>query len=58
MPTDVTAFEIIGGNHGNFGNYGEQQGDGTATISASEQQAVTAEKISELWKGKNNETGK
>ncbi|HEY5537496.1 MAG TPA: alpha/beta hydrolase [Acetobacterium sp.] len=49
MPTDVTYHEIVGGNHGNFGNYGEQQGDGTATISASEQQAITAERIKELW---------
>lgn len=52
MPTGVTYHEIVGGNHGNFGNYGEQQGDGTATISASEQQAITAEKIKEILGGK------
>lgn len=58
MPAEVTTLEISGGNHGNFGNYGEQQGDGIATISASEQQAITAEKINELWREKNDETGK
>ena len=32
-------IEIIGGNHAQFGNYGTQKGDGTATISAEEQQS-------------------
>lgn len=26
-------YEIVGGNHAQFGDYGEQEGDGTATIS-------------------------
>ena len=30
-----------GGNHAQFGNYGEQKGDGKATISAEEQQRQT-----------------
>ena len=30
-----------GGNHSQFGNYGEQKGDGKATISAEEQQRQT-----------------
>jgi len=37
-------LEIQGGNHAYFGNYGEQAGDGAASISREEQQtqAVTA----------------
>ena len=30
-----------GGNHAQFGNYGEQKGDGKATITATEQQEQT-----------------
>lgn len=33
------SFEIKGGNHAQFGNYGPQKGDGTATITAQAQQA-------------------
>jgi len=32
-------LEISGGNHAYFGNYGEQEGDGTASISREDQQA-------------------
>ena len=39
---------IEGGNHAQFGNYGAQVGDGTATISAEEQQSITVEKIDEF----------
>jgi dienelactone hydrolase len=43
LPADTTFVEIAGGNHAGFGWYGEQDGDGTATISRAEQQAqVTA----------------
>jgi hypothetical protein len=38
-------IEIQGGNHAYFGNYGEQKGDGTATITREHQQRVTAEAI-------------
>ena len=38
-------LEISGGNHAYFGNYGEQEGDGQASISREEQQAITVEKI-------------
>lgn len=38
-------YIIEGGNHAYFGNYGEQKGDGTATISREEQQRITAELI-------------
>lgn len=43
--------EIAGGNHAQFGNYGAQKGDGTATISADEQQTTTAYKISDFIAG-------
>ncbi len=42
---DRTFFEIEGGNHAYFGDYGEQGGDGQATISRQEQQEITVEKI-------------
>jgi pimeloyl-ACP methyl ester carboxylesterase len=43
LPPDTTFVKIAGGNHAGFGWYGEQDGDGTATISRAEQQAqVTA----------------
>ena len=35
-------YEIEGGNHALFGSYGEQKGDGTATITPAEQWAETA----------------
>ncbi len=51
MPVNVSYHEISGGNHSGFGNYGKQAGDGTAAISAAEQQAITVTKIIEIWKG-------
>ena len=36
---------ILGGNHAQFGNYGLQKGDGTATITRDEQQDLTVQKI-------------
>lgn len=44
-PSDSAELVIDGGNHAQFGNYGVQSGDGTAGISAAEQQAMTAERI-------------
>ncbi len=38
LPPDTTFVEIEGGNHAQFGSYGEQAGDGEATISPTEQQ--------------------
>lgn len=38
-------IEIDGGNHANFGYYGEQKGDGIATITREEQQEYTAKEI-------------
>lgn len=51
MPSATTLYEITGGNHSSFGNYGQQAGDGIASISSAEQQAITVEKILEIWKG-------
>ena len=41
VPTDTHWVPIQGGNHAQFGSYGLQPGDGTATISAEEQRAQT-----------------
>lgn len=51
MPDDAIYHQITGGNHSGFGNYGAQAGDGMATLSAAQQQAVTVAKIIEIWKG-------
>ena len=45
LPDDSAAYVIEGGNHAQFGNYGIQDGDGIALISAEEQQRRTAELI-------------
>lgn len=37
LPQSVIEHEIEGGNHAQFGNYGNQKGDGEATISAYQQ---------------------
>ena len=42
---DTKELVIEGGNHGQFASYGEQAGDGEATISAQEQQQITADEI-------------
>ena len=46
-PADSTEKIIEGGSHAQFGAYGEQKGDGTASISATEQWDITAETIIE-----------
>lgn len=38
LPFDTTYIEITGGNHAGFGWYGPQNGDGSASISKTEQQ--------------------
>lgn len=48
MPEDYTEVCIEGGNHAWFGTYGEQDGDGEATISREEQQAQTVDVILDL----------
>ena len=48
MPKYYNEYEIPGGNHAQFGNYGPQKGDGEASVSAAEQQRIAADKIL-LW---------
>ena len=45
---DTTEYIINGGNHANFGYYGEQSGDNKSVISREEQQQLTIEKIIEF----------
>lgn len=45
MPADFTEYVIAGGNHAQYGDYGVQKGDGTATITAEEQRNIVVEKI-------------
>ena len=45
LASDVTEILIEGGNHAQFGNYGEQSKDKQARISAEEQWRETAEQI-------------
>ena len=48
FPKSAREIVIQGGNHGGFGFYGAQEGDGTATISNEEQTTKTAELIAEF----------
>ena len=43
LPADTNYVNIEGGNHAQFGDYGLQSGDGTATIPAQEQWNITAQ---------------
>ncbi len=45
LPSDMTEVVIDGGNHAYFGMYGEQDGDGVATITPEEQITVTVTAI-------------
>lgn len=45
LPEGFTELVIEGGNHAYFGMYGEQDGDGTATVSPAEQIRLTAEAV-------------
>lgn len=45
LPADLTEIEIQGGCHAYFGMYGEQDGDGIATMAAEQQITLTAEYI-------------
>ncbi len=45
LPEDTEFDEIVGGNHGQFGWYGEQPGDGEAEISREEQQKIVNNRI-------------
>lgn len=43
LPDSINTFVIPGGNHAGFGFYGEQKGDGVASLSKEEQIASTVE---------------
>lgn len=45
LPSDTTYVEIEGGNHAQFGDYGNQKGDKKADISEKEQTVATEEVI-------------
>lgn len=45
LPSDLVEYVIEGGNHAYFGTYGEQKGDGKATVTNKEQVEITANKI-------------
>ena len=45
LPENTVEVVIPGGNHCQFGDYGHQKGDGTATVSAQEQIALTVQTL-------------
>ncbi|MNI57192.1 hypothetical protein D3C73_1122390 [compost metagenome] len=50
LPGNTVYSSIEGGNHGQFGSYGPQKGDGVPTITEEEQQARTAQAMLD-WLG-------
>lgn len=46
-------YEIAGGNHAQFGSYGAQDGDGTATISPAEQHVLVNEMLRQFLMANN-----
>lgn len=51
LPSTTQELVIVGGNHSYFGNYGEQKGDGEATIPREDQQRETVDAIVALAEG-------
>ncbi len=51
LPAAAQEIAIPGGNHAQFGSYGAQKGDGTATISAQTQLNAAADALLPLLKG-------
>jgi pimeloyl-ACP methyl ester carboxylesterase len=51
LPPGTTWIEIPGGNHSQFGRYGHQLFDGTATISREQQESITRAAILEALRG-------
>lgn len=47
-PVDYREYVIEGGNHAQFGSYGPQKGDGTATITPQQQIRETVDRIMEF----------
>jgi acetyl esterase/lipase len=54
LPADTTWISIEGGNHAQFGWYGDQPGDNPATISRQEQQAQIIQAIVDLLRSVEN----
>lgn len=48
LPSQRSTVKIEGGNHAQFGSYGDQPGDGMATISEAEQREITVDVIDAL----------
>ncbi|MBR3159287.1 MAG: hypothetical protein IKF14_09325 [Atopobiaceae bacterium] len=48
LPARARECEIAGDNHAYYGNYGEQKGDGQASITREQQQEQTSEALVEL----------
>jgi dienelactone hydrolase len=54
LPQDTTWVQIQGGDHAQFGWYGDQPGDNSATISREEQQAQIVQSTLDLLYSVNN----
>ena len=52
LPASALSEELAGGNHAQFGDYGPQRGDGTATISREEQTRWAVDRIEGMILGK------
>ncbi|WP_332651511.1 alpha/beta hydrolase [Lysinibacillus sp. 54212] len=55
MPSDARFIEINGGNHGGFGDYGHQKGDGESSITNKQQMMDTSKYVIELLDSLNEE---
>lgn len=53
LPQDYSEVVIDGGCHAYFGVYGEQEGDGKATITVNEQIEITADAVADFINGGN-----
>lgn len=53
FPSNTTFITINGGNHANFGDYGQQKGDNNSTITRQEQQDITINYILKFLKNLN-----
>ncbi|WP_366515913.1 alpha/beta hydrolase [Streptococcus gallinaceus] len=54
LPSDTEFFQIEGGNHSEFGDYGLQKKDKAASISARQQKQAIVQAISQFIQNKNN----
>lgn len=48
LPQDAMVIELEGANHAGFGEYGPQKGDHAASISSADQQAQTADLVTDM----------